>query len=113
MAAQAPQPPARCDDRMRDGIHCDLSKGHAGQHKNTSAMPPTSFAWGKNGDRVTAASVRTLEDLKGVRVADMTADEQRMVIRAAVQKLKREVEANATEIERILAEPEGDAPEHF
>lgn len=49
--------------------------------------------------------MRTLEQLKTVRVGDMTDEEQRLVIRAAVTKLKTEIEHNRPAIEKILAEP--------
>jgi hypothetical protein len=47
-------------------------------------------------------AMRTLEELKNVRVGDMTPDEQRMVFRAAAERLKREIESKSEQFKAVL-----------
>jgi hypothetical protein len=61
--------------------------------------------------------MRTLAELKNVRVADMSHDEVRLVVSASAAKLKAELEANAPAIQRVLSDreqersrPDGDWP---
>lgn len=46
--------------------------------------------------------MRTLAQLRNVRVSDMTPEEVRAVFRNAGTRLKREIEGNAAKIETVL-----------
>lgn len=50
---------------------------------------------------------RTIEQLRHVRVADMTPEEQRLVVRHSCRKLEQEIERNRPAIEKILDEEAG------
>lgn len=46
--------------------------------------------------------MRTIEQLRNVRVADMTPEEVTLVFRHAGAKIKAEIEANRPALEKIL-----------
>lgn len=48
--------------------------------------------------------MRTLKELRNVKVADMTDDERRLIVRNAVASLSDEMERNRAAIERILGD---------
>lgn len=47
--------------------------------------------------------MRTLEQLRRVKMSDMTRDEQRLVVKAACTKLEQEFEAKRPQLEAALA----------
>lgn len=55
--------------------------------------------------------MRTYDQLRHVPVRDMTKDEVRMIVHRSCQRLQDELNANRTEIVRILDGVLGEVPE--